>query len=424
MPPTAAPSSGARDPRPATTSRFPTSRRIRESRQRARDAARPPDDARVPLLREGAPIGVIVDPPATESGSFTDKQIDAAGDVRRPGGDRDRERAAVQAETERELPRRWSSRRRRARSCEVISGSPTDLQPVLRRHRRERRPAVRGARCESSSAARATCWPSSRITDRCATQRRSETPVPLSPRHASAGESCARSRTVHVADIQDVRPRVPEQSRTRGGRRPDDARPCRCCARASPIGAISASPTEVQPFTEKQIALLQTFADQAVIAIENVRLFTELQTKQSRDLTEALEQQTATSEILRVISSSPTDVQPVLDAIAENAARLCGALIRARAPVRRRLISIWRRIYDYSPGRAGSARSAIVSHAADRASGVTGPRDPRAARSSTFPTSDRIPEHVRPRFARTSVGFRSCSAVPLLREGEPLGAIP
>ena len=81
------------------------------------------------------------------------------------------------------------------------------------------------------------------------------------------------------------------------------------------IGTLGARRIEVRPFTPAQIKLLETFADQAVIAIENVRLFQELK--------ESLEQQTATSEILGVIASSPTDIQPVLDAVAENAARVC-----------------------------------------------------------------------------------------------------
>src|SRR5215475_3080593 len=98
-----------------------------------------------------------------------------------------------------------------------------------------------------------------------------------------------------------------------------------------PIGTINAHKAQPGPFTDQQVALLQTFADQAVIAIENVRLFTELQeknlalTQAHAQVIEALDQQTATSEILRVISRSPTDVQPVFDAIVESAARLCEA---------------------------------------------------------------------------------------------------
>ena len=90
------------------------------------------------------------------------------------------------------------------------------------------------------------------------------------------------------------------------------------------IGAIVLRRTEVQPFSDKQISLLQTFADQAVIAIGNVRLFDEVQAK-TRDLTEALTYQTGSSNILSVIASSPTDVGPVFKAIVESACELCDA---------------------------------------------------------------------------------------------------
>jgi signal transduction histidine kinase len=98
-----------------------------------------------------------------------------------------------------------------------------------------------------------------------------------------------------------------------------------------PVGAITLGRGAVGSYSSEHVALLKTFADQAVIAIENVRLFTELQTS-NRELTEALEQQTATAEILRVISQSPADAQPVFDTIVRNAVRLSGA---AWATVRR-----------------------------------------------------------------------------------------
>ena len=115
--------------------------------------------------------------------------------------------------------------------------------------------------------------------------------------------------TLHVPDVSE-QIRVPRSVNVSGWRT-FLAVPLR--QQGQLIGGMTARRTEVRPFTPAQIKLLETFADQAVIAIENVRLFNELK--------ESLEQQTATSEILGVIASSPTDIQPVLDTVAERAAR-------------------------------------------------------------------------------------------------------
>src|SRR5262245_6555945 len=138
------------------------------------------------------------------------------------------------------------------------------------------------------------------------------------------GRSVVDCKTVHVHDVTSESDEFPEGQATarRIGVRTLLSVPL--LREKEVIGTLLLRRTEMRPFTQKQIELAETFADQAVIAIENVRLFDEVQAR-TRDLSEALEQQTATSEVLQVISSSPGELEPVFQTILEDATRICAA---------------------------------------------------------------------------------------------------
>jgi GAF domain-containing protein len=181
------------------------------------------------------------------------------------------------------------------------------------------------------------------------------------------------------------------------------------------LGVITILKTNVQPFTDKQIQLVETFADQAVIAIENARLLNELR-QRTTDLTEALEQQTAASRVLQVISSSPGELQPVFQAMLENATRICEAKF-----------GVLYRHDDagFEPAALSNAPLAYANFVWSRGQFFpqTGNGLDRLLRTQTIIHSvDEAAERVPTNSARLA-GARSQVLVPMLKEGKLAGAI-
>ena len=148
-----------------------------------------------------------------------------------------------------------------------------------------------------------------------------QNPIPLG-RGSISGRTLIEGRAVQISDVQTDPEYELKEGAKLGGLRTMLGVPL--LREGNPIGVMVLSRKSVRTFTDRQIKLVETFADQAVIAIENVRLFDDVQ-KRTDELTEALEQQTATSEVLRVISSSPGELEPVFEAMLENAVRICEA---------------------------------------------------------------------------------------------------
>ncbi len=291
----------------------------------------------------------------------------------------------------------------------VISRSPTDVQPVFDTI------ATAALRlCDANSGLVFTydgklirLASSANLNPASANAWAKSFPRPAS-RETAAARAVLTGKVVMIPDVlEDPEYAIRETARAAGFRstlavpllRDDKA-----------IGAVSVIRAQPGAFSESAMTLLQTFADQAVIAIENVRLFNETK--------EALERQTAMSEILRVISRSPTDVQPVFDTIATAALGLCGAvsalvftydgeLIRlaANANVNRDDERAWREAFPRPPSRETAAARAILT-----------------ADVVMIPDVLEDPEYKIGATA-ISTGFRSCMSVPLMRDNRPIGAI-
>jgi signal transduction histidine kinase len=278
----------------------------------------------VPLMREGEVIGALAlrrlepvafsDKQIALSQTFADQAVIAIGNVRLF--------EEVQART-RDLQEALTYQTGSANILKVIASSPTDIGPVLQ--------SIVESACELCAASDAVVL----LRDGDDLRFRAHHgPIEINVekwpigRDWAAGRAFLDQTTVHVNDVFSEQATdfgsSRELSRHTGGNGIRTVLSVPLLREGESVGVLTLRRQEVNPFSDKQINLLQTFADQAVIAISNVNLFEEVQAK-TRDLEESLQQQTATADVLRVISASPGELEPVFHAMLENAGRLCEA---------------------------------------------------------------------------------------------------
>jgi GAF domain-containing protein/CheY-like chemotaxis protein len=307
----------------------------------------------------------------------------------------------------------------------VIAESPTDVQPVMQ-------VIVDNARrlCNASMSAVyrtdgetvhevASSDVSDDVLETAREVSSQSYPAPLHWDSTLSARAILSRAIVHIPDMEHS-PDLPERTRRYvEAKILNSVLQVPLMREGEAIGAIGIGKRDPAPFTETQIELMKTFASQAVIAIENVRLFKELQ-QRNAEITENLEYQTAISEVLRVIAASPTDIQPVLDAISASALKLCGANFSAVYNYDGKMLDMTS-LRNFTPQAteeihreyprpltrdAGySARSILekkVIHVVDALN------DPD------------VPETTKPLVEK--LGFRSGLWVPMVREGNAIGA--
>ena len=376
----------------------------------------------VPLLREGVPSGVIV---LTRNKvlPFTKKQIELVTTFA--------DQAVIAIENTRLFEAEQASKRELQESLEyqtamsdvlaAISSSPNELQPVFDAIVRSASRLCGGEYAIVNRYDGKLMHLVAQYNPRPAAAEETARSFPrIARRETSMGaRALLDGKILNIPDVEAEDFEQPEQPvrdfHRRIGVRALLAVPM--INKGDPIGAILVSRAVPGRFSDRQVDLLRTFADQAVIAIENTRLF-EAEQASKRELQESLEYQTATSDVLGVISRSPTNAQPVFDTIAQAAAQLCkaqfcylyqfdGALIHfvAHHGLPPEWLETARRRYPMAPGRGSAAARSILNGAIEQIADVRA--DPDYTHAALSRTED----------------YRSLAAVPMLRDGRPIGTI-